>query len=136
VGWEQYAAECDKYSGCCPEFYGAPGCGEWHVTLRNLLTGRRKEVPTSEYTRMGPLGFDVGGGPAMDVVVGPDESAAWIVRDEAPVATQGLYEVHVLEGSTARVLAVSAVIDPSSLAIARSTLYWTQAGLPHSATLD
>lgn len=135
VAWEQGATECEKYTGCCPEFYGAPGCGEWHVTVRNLLTGRRTEVLTSEYTRKSPPGFDFGGGPAVDIVVRADGSAAWIVRDEAPAATRGLYEVHVLEGSTARVLAVNADIDPSSLALAGSTLYWTEDGKPMSAIL-
>jgi hypothetical protein len=63
-----------------------------------------------------------------------DGSVAWIVDvygSENPVE----YQVRALDRSGGRVLASGAGIAPTSLALAGSTLYWTQGGKPFSASL-
>jgi hypothetical protein len=68
-------------------------------------------------------------------VVKSDGAVAWIVAiygREHPAE----YEVHALDRTGSRVLAFGPGISPRSLALAGSTLYWTQGGNPMSAPLN
>ena len=67
------------------------------------------------------------------IVVKSDGAVAWIVRTDPE---EGMYQVHALDQTGSRVLSTGSDIAPSSLALAGSTLYWTQGGEPHSATLN
>ncbi len=62
-----------------------------------------------------------------------DGSVAWIVETGEE---EGRYQVHAVDKSGSRVLASGPNIDPSSLALAGSTLYWTQGDQPFSASLN
>jgi hypothetical protein len=74
-----------------------------------------------------------------DLVLGPGGSIAWIVRisDEAGQQTGTVrYQVRRAEGRRGSTLiAGSGGIAPDSLALAGSTLYWTDGGVPRSARL-
>ncbi len=112
----------------------------WLIIVRDLRNGRiLHSVPTG--TRLHPepprteggiTGQDVGSGPAKAIVDKSDGAVAWIVETDRE---EGSYQVHALDGSGSRLLAEGAEIEPSSLALAGSTLYWTQGGKAMSASL-
>jgi hypothetical protein len=111
--------------------FGFEGSGEWVVVVRDLRSGRTlHSVPTG--TNRPRAGY-VGNGPTTALVVKPDGAVAWINNTSQESAH---YEVHALDRNGSRVLAVSSAIDGSSLALARSTLYWTENGIPFSAKLN
>jgi hypothetical protein len=125
--------------------YGSCYCGEWHVVVRNLLTGRvlRREptggsklTPSIHNYNVPEPGDYVGVGPALDVVVKGDGSVAWIVHNHLSSLVPPKYEVHVVDRLGSRIVASNPDIGPSSLALAGSTLYWTQDGKPFSALLN
>lgn len=60
-----------------------------------------------------------------------DGSVAWI----AGIATEG-FQVDALDQTGRRVLATIGKPESKSLALAGSTLYWTQEGKPASAVLN
>jgi hypothetical protein len=64
------------------------------------------------------------------IVVKSDGSVAWIVESSSE------YQVRAVDKSGSRVLSSGTNIDPHSLALAGSTLYWTQGGKPKSAMLN
>ena len=100
------------------------------MIVRNLRTGRIvHRVPTGTSTI--PTPRSIGIGPAVAIVVKSDGSVAWIVESGTSE-----YQVHAVDKSGSRVLASGTNIDPHSLALAGSTLYWTQGGKPESAPLD
>jgi hypothetical protein len=104
---------------------------EYSIVVRELRTGRTLEkVPTGTNS---VLAESAGSGPATALVVKSDGAVAWIVQKNVH---EGKYQVHALDRSGARVLAVGPDIDPGSLALAGSTLYWTQGGKPFSTTLN
>jgi len=74
---------------------------------------------------------DIGLGETTAIVVKSDGSVAWIVRtnDGPQVRFADKTGEHLLA-------AASPAIDPNSLALAGSTLYWTQGGKPMSAALS
>jgi hypothetical protein len=92
----------------------------WVVFVRNLRTGRILH-------RLPSMGNFVS-----DLLVKADGSAAWIV-DTRGLPTEDL--VISVEGSSTHVLASGTGIGQESLALAGSTLYWTQNGQAASATL-
>jgi hypothetical protein len=75
----------------------------------------------------------VGNGETTAIVAKPDGAVAWITNTSQEAAQ---YEVHAVDRNGSRVLAVSSGIDRSSLALAGSTLYWTENGMPFSAKLN
>lgn len=105
------------------------------VQVRDLRTGRTiHEVPTGTPTTPIPASIEVvGAGPTTAIVVKADGAIAWIVKTAVfpPLA----YEVHALDRTGSRTLAAGGDIAPHSLALAGSTLYWTQDGKPQSAPL-
>jgi hypothetical protein len=66
-------------------------------------------------------------------VVKRDGSVAWIVETNQE---EGRYQVHAVDKSGSRVLATGPDVDPTSLALAGSTLYWAQGDQPFSASLN
>jgi hypothetical protein len=103
----------------------------WRVVVRDLRSGRvLHDVPTGT-PKANP--FAVGVGRTLAIVVKSDGAVAWIAQ--AP-PYEGTYQVHALDKSGSRLLASGAEVDPSSLAIGGSTLYWTQGGKPMSAPLN
>jgi hypothetical protein len=73
---------------------------------------------------------DIGLGDTAAIVVKSDGSVAWIVT------TSDGPQVRSVDKTGEHLLAASPEIDPTSLALAGSTLYWMQGGKPMSATLD
>ncbi len=57
---------------------------------------------------------------------------AWITQASPD---EGSYQVHTVDKTGSHELAFGADIDPYSLALAGSRLYWTQEGKPMSAVL-
>lgn len=88
--------------------------------------------------RNGRLLHKIGGtgtervGTVFALVVKSDGAAAWISN---PLGGSP-HEVHVIDKIGSRVLATSHEIDRFSLALAGSTLYWTEAGKPFSGLLN
>lgn len=112
-------------------FYEARGSRKV-VFVRDLRTGRvLHEILTG--TPVKPEPPTEGIGTVVALVVKSDGSVAWIVGTDPE---DGTYQVHALDATGSRVLATGANIDPSSLALAGSTLFWTQGGKPASAVLN
>lgn len=109
------------------------------VVVRDLRNGRvLHRVPTGVSARPSQVG-NVGIGRTTGLVVKGDGAVAWIVAtgEELPNGEeQGTFQVHAVDSSGSRVLASGANIDPSSLALAGSRLYWMQGGVPMSAVLN
>jgi hypothetical protein len=107
------------------------------LIVRDLRSGRVvRKLPTGTSTEPREVGL----GEPLSLVVKSNGAIAWIVSkfdSECPTApTTQCYEVHVADRRGTRVVAASTEIDPLSLALARSTVYWTQGGKPESAALD
>jgi hypothetical protein len=105
------------------------------VIAEDLRTGRKlHDEPTGTHKIPGPepeLEFGIGDTTA--IVVKTDGSVAWIVKTSA---FEGGYQVHAADTTGSRLLASGPDIDPASLALGESTVYWTQGGKPFSATLN
>jgi hypothetical protein len=72
-----------------------------------------------------------------DLVLRGDGALAWIVEIRDAATASPRYQVRTsLGGRASMLLAESADIAPGSLALAGSTLYWTQAGAPQSSVLE
>jgi hypothetical protein len=104
-----------------------------HVVVTNLRTGRMlQRVPTGTSSPS-----SVGVGPVVTLVVKSDGAVAWIAGNTKEADEHATsYEVHAVDRTGNRLLASGAEIDPHSLALAGSTLYWTQGGKPASAVLN
>jgi len=114
------------------EVENKPCCQHWWVVVRDLSDGHvLHRLPTGIPIKPEPL--SVGIGLAVSIVVKRDGSVAWIVETGEE---EGRYQVHAVDKSGSRVLASSPDIDPTSLALAGSTLYWTQGAQPFSAPLN
>jgi len=69
----------------------------------------------------------------LTIVAKSDGAVAWIV--ESRTYEDG-YQVHAVDRTGSRLLAVCSDIEPHSLALAGSILRWTQGGKPMSASLN
>lgn len=71
-----------------------------------------------------------------DLVLRGDGALAWIVETRDSPSAAPRYQVRASPSATAStLLAEGSDIAPGSLALAGSTVYWTQAGAPRSASL-
>jgi hypothetical protein len=105
---------------------------ECRVAVIDIRNGRvLHKVPTGKSRHPGP--GRIGAGQTTAIVVKNDGAVAWINNT---VQKENKFEVHALDATGERVLAVGSNIAPKSLALAGSTLYWTQGGQPFSTTLD
>ncbi len=108
------------------------GYSSSHVLVRDLRNGRLlHRIPTG--TSPTPTPRQVGIGSVVAIVVKSDGAVAWMLEVDNEL---GKYQVHAVDKSGSRVLASGPEVDPSSLTLADSTLYWTQGGKPYSASLD
>jgi hypothetical protein len=101
-----------------------PGLGAgWLEIVRNLRTGRvLRKLPH---------------GAPKSVVVKSDGAIAWIVGTRVATANGPAEdEVYASDSSGTRLLASGPGIEPASLALAGSTVYWTREGHPVSAPLN
>jgi hypothetical protein len=110
-----------SYSDCAAGF-----CDPNEVVVQDLRSGRRSFVD-------GPLRV----GEVTDLVLRATGSVAWIQSqfDETGTIQPGLQVVKAERGAAAVVLAEGTDVARGSLALARTTLYWTKAGAPASAAL-
>ncbi len=98
------------------------------IIVRNLQTGAvLHRVPPSIVNH---ADF----GPAAAIVVKADGAVAWAVERQAPDGSL-VDEIRAADKMGYRVVATGPGIDAASLALAGSTLYWTQDGKPASAVL-
>jgi hypothetical protein len=93
----------------------------WTMFVRDLKTGRVLHKAASM------------GGFVQSVVLKSDGSVAWIVGTGGQPPE---YAVISIDKTGSHTLASGTGIGPSSLALAGSTLYWTQSGKPFSAALN
>ena len=114
-----------------------------HAFVLNLRTGKLLDrVPTG--VPMEPNEYHVGVGPVETMVVKPDGAVAWVALDEQRSERiehevghdVNYYDLYALGSSGERLLASGTEVDPSSLALAGGTLYWTQDGKAFSAGLS
>jgi len=122
---------------------GGPNGASYYVVVRDLRNGHTlRNIPTGISTHSEP-GFS-GVGPAKAIVVKSDGAVAWIVESKYEPATAGNnfmggheYAVEAVDSTGVSLLAASSKeIEPHSLVLAGSTLYWTEDGKPFSATLN
>jgi len=114
----------------------------WYVVVRDLRSGRiLRHLPTGALLKPSP--GNAGVGPIVGLVAKPNGSVAWIAEDfgrSAPSTSTSeearYYDVYASDKSGTRLLASGLDVSPSSLALAGSTLYWTQGGKPASAALN
>lgn len=100
------------------------------IWVRNLANGELiYKEPNGPPAEPG----DVGLGETTAIVVKRDGSVAWITRASEAL---GSVQVRSIDETGSHLLAASPEIGPRSLALAGSTLYWTQAGKPMSAVLE
>jgi len=109
--------------------FGEGGGGEWWIVVRNLATGRILHTLPTGFPQ---FGLNRGIGNAQAIVLKSTGSVAWITGAGVSL---GRYQVYAFDTGGQRRLATGPDIDPKSLALAGSTLYWTQAGKPMSAPL-
>ena len=104
----------------------------WMVAVRDLRSGRLlHKVPTGVPSPL--VSGLVGNGFTVDIVPKSDGAVAWTVESGIKPSR---YEVHAVDKNGSRVLASGQDIGPHSLALAGSTLYWTQGGKPFSTVLN
>jgi hypothetical protein len=113
---------------------GASGCGfcHWSVIVRDMRSGRMLRDEATGTPTNPAFRENLGVGPTTAIVLKSDGALAWIAN--AGVG-EGGYQVHAVDATGAGLLASGRDLDPSSLALAGSTLYWTQAGRPFAASL-
>ena len=111
-------------------FSCGPGGTASTLDLRRTRDGRRVRRVAAAPSAPGSLA-DV-----TDLVLRGDGTMAWIVELRDSAAAPPRYELRSSgSGASSSVLAQGVDIAPGSLALAGSTLYWTQAGAPQSAPL-
>ncbi len=110
--------------------YGENAHGKWIVWVRDLRTGKViHKVPTG--TPASPSPNFVGIGETTALVVKSDGGVAWIVQ-----SSEGGYQVHALDKTGSRLLATGGNIEPYTLGLHGSHLYWKQSGQVQSTVLD
>jgi hypothetical protein len=112
------------------QFSDTDESGEWFVISRDLRSGRRiARAPTGDLPRLGPN--YVGIGEALSLVVSATGGIAWIAERETHI-----FEVHTASARGTKLLASGEDISPRSLAVAGSTIYWTDGAAAKSAYLE
>jgi hypothetical protein len=110
----------------------------WLIQVRDLKTHRLiHSSPTS--TSEPPPSEVIGNGPAEGIVVKSDGSVAWIAVDGEHTLGSTLpttFQVWKIDHTGQHLLAMGTQISPDSIALAGSTVYWTDGGAPSSAPLD
>jgi hypothetical protein len=105
------------------------------VMVRDLRTGHvLHQMPSGTAPKHARY---VGSGETENIVVKSNGAVAWIARDLArEEASKSEYkEIRAVDRSGSRLLAAGPNIASGSLTLVGSTLYWTQGGHTHTATL-
>jgi hypothetical protein len=130
-----FAAYEEAYIG------GAEGVrSERRVVVRDLRDGHvLYRVPTGQ--SLTPMSEYVGVGNVVSLVLKKDGSVAWVAEDYERSSLPGggkapYFDVYVRDRSGMRLLASGAEIDPHSLKLAGSVVYWTQGGKSFSVPLN
>ena len=137
IGWDDCAnaaeVQLTRFSRrflAADTFSCGPGGTASTLDLRRTRDGRRVRRVAAAPSAPGSLA-DV-----TDLVLRGDGTMAWIVELRDSAAAPPRYELRSsATGASSSVLAQGVDIAPGSLALAGSTLYWTQAGAPQSALL-
>lgn len=118
--------------------FGEVGWKSWIIAVQSLRTGKYlHKLPTGKLEEPSPNPESAGIGPALTIVIKSDGAVAWIAEDrELSENGPPYYQVHALDKTGSRILAAGTGIDPRSLALAGSTLYWTKGGQPFSTMLE
>jgi hypothetical protein len=111
-----------------------PGGKYEAIIVRGLRDGRvLHKIPTGPSVSS----KNVGSGPTTAIVVKGNGAVAWVAENDALSSKEAkYYEVHAVDSMGSRVLASGSGIEPLSLALTGSTLYWAQSGNPASALLN
>jgi hypothetical protein len=115
--------------------------GTW-VYVRNLRNGRLlHRLLSGVQLQPHPPGYSKGVGPVRSVVLKSDGAVAWIAYDFLRTIAGGspyrsYFDLYAAEASGERLVAAGTEINPFSLALAGSTLYWTEGGKPMSEPLS
>lgn len=114
--------------------------GAYRLLVRDLRTGRLvHDVPSGPVTTRFHFGVD----PIVSVAVkGGDGAVAWLVENKSvlpvgfDVSNESEFTLFVLDKNGERQLAIGEDLDPSSLALSGSRVYWSQGGVAASTLLD
>lgn len=117
---------------------------EFYVIVRDLRTGRvLADVPSGVPLKKTGR-YDIGVGGVEGLVVKSDGAVAWIAFDGLRTTAlermtgqrrEFYCDLYALDKTGERLLASGIELAPASLALAGSTVYWTQGGKPFSALL-
>lgn len=117
------------------------GRAERRVIVRDLRSGRvLHRVPDGTEPTPHPGGVGIGN--VVSLVLKTDGAVAWTAEDgnipspSNPSVKESAFQVEAVDASGMRLLASGGEIDPHSLRLVGSTLYWTQEGKTMSATLN
>jgi hypothetical protein len=114
--------------------FGEGGNTEWLLVARDLRSGRTlHKVPTGTATPEPGAGRFVGAGPTTGLALTPNGALAWIVNTRQAAAR---YQVRIAEGSGSRLLAAGSDIDPSSLVLTASRVFWVEGHTPASVPIS
>jgi hypothetical protein len=114
--------------------FGEGGSTEWLLVARDLRSGRTlHKVPTGTATPEPGAGRFVGAGPTTRLALTPNGALAWIVDTRQATAR---YQVRIAEGSGSRLLAAGSDIDPSSLVLTASRVFWVEGHTLASAPIS
>ena len=116
-------------------------CGT-RVYVQDLRDGRvLHDLLSGMQLQPHPPGYCEGVGPVTAIVLKSDGAVAWSTWDFLRTVATGsvhpqYFDLYAADKSGERLVASGTEIDPSSLALAGSTVYWTQGGKPMSTELD
>lgn len=108
------------------------------ILVRDVRTGRTvRSYGVREFVEPGDRDFVER---TSDLVLRADGTAAWIFeveeRDDQGTTVRVRYEVHRFMGREQVLLDSGTDVEPGSLALAGSRLYWMKGGQPRSVVLD
>lgn len=117
--------------------YFAPEPESDDVIVVDLSTGRRLHDVATGTVSCGHYPGLSGVGPVRSLVLKQDGAVAWIAEHVQSLCSspRGICELHALDSHGERVLAIGPDIDPHSLTLLGSTIYWKQGGRPFSGKL-
>ena len=129
------------YSSSGPVQSGPRGDCGMRVYVRDLRDGRvLHDLLSGVQLQPHPPGYCEGVGPVRAIALKSDGAVAWIASDFLRTVAAGspysqYFDLYAADKSGERLVAAGTEVDPSSLALGGSILYWTQGGKAMSALL-